>query len=214
MHLHRFGTSFVVGLLLLASTGCVGLTAQLLYVIKGDPQIPAEFPGLEGKRVAVVCVADTSNYDPSSASSQLAQGVGLLLQRKIKNIKVVRPDEVNDWMDNSNWKQLDFRDVGKGVHADMVVGIDLEGLRLREGPTLYKGHASVTVHVYDMSKRGEQVYHFNMADFTYPTNSGQHVADTSNREFQNRFIAELSNHVGRHFYPYDIKEDFAPDRIQ
>lgn len=141
----RLGLLLILVPILLTNAGCVGLTAQLLYVIKGDPQIPADFTGLEGKRVAVVCVAsNTSNYDPYAASTQLAYTVGSLLSKKIKNVTVIRPDQINNWIDNNNWNQIDFREVGKGVKADMVVGIDLEGFRLHEGATLYQGKASAS----------------------------------------------------------------------
>jgi len=54
-------------LLLLASAllvfpGC-GAMAQLMYVLKGH-NVPAEFQGLEGKKIAVVCVSDASAYGP------------------------------------------------------------------------------------------------------------------------------------------------------
>ena len=197
--------------LALSQSGCVGLTAQLLYVIKGDPQIPAEFEGLEGKRVAVVCVANTSSYDPNSASTQLAHAVSGLLRKKVKKINVLRPDQINNWIDNNNWNQVDFREVGKGVNAEMVVGIDLEGFVLHEDATLYKGWASATVRVFDITRRGEKVYSFSVPNFTFPSNGGQHVTDTTDRQFQARFVVELANHIARHFYAYDVKEDFGRD---
>jgi hypothetical protein len=212
MRCHRIGMLMFVVPLLLASAGCVGLTAQLLYVIKGDPEIPAEFTGLQGKRVAVVCVAsNTSNYDPASASTQLAYNLGSLLSKKVKNVTVIRPDKINNWIDNNNWNQVDFREVGKGVQADMVIGIDLEGFRLHEGATLYQGRASARVRVFDIKKRGEPVYHCNVPNFTFPKDGGKHITDTNDREFQSRFVVELANHIGQHFYGHPIKEDFAHD---
>ena len=54
--------SFTI-VMLVTTVGCMGGLAQLLYVIKGH-KIPAEFNGLEGKRVAVVCISDASAYGP------------------------------------------------------------------------------------------------------------------------------------------------------
>ncbi len=115
-------------------------------------------------------------------------------------------------MDNTNWNQADFRAVGKGVKADFVVGIDLEGLRLREGPTLYKGHASATVRVFDMSS-GKQVDLFSVPDFTYPVNTGKPVTEINERQFETQFVVHLATHIAKHFYAYPIKDGFAPDRI-
>jgi hypothetical protein len=212
MRPHRLEIAIILLPFMLASAGCVGLTAQLLYVIKGDPQIPANYTGLEDKKVAVVCVANnSSNYDPYSASTQLAYNVTSLLSKKVKNIKVVQPQKVNNWIDSNSWNQIDFREIGKGVQADMVVGIDLIGFRLHEGSTLYQGKATARVRVFDMKKQGEIVYKCEIDDFTFPANGGKHITDTNDRQFQARFVLELANHIGRHFYPHAVKEDFAYD---
>ena len=55
---------------LIGSTGCIGAMAQLLYVIKGHKS-PADFAGLEGKRVAVVVVSDASAYGPDTLTLSL-----------------------------------------------------------------------------------------------------------------------------------------------
>lgn len=52
---------------------------------------------------------------------------------------------------------------------------------------------------------------FRVPNFTYPPNGGKHITDTNDREFQARFIVELANHIGHHFYPHAVKEDFAVD---
>ena len=46
-------------------TGCVGALSQLIYTIRGHDEEPA-FPGLNDKRVAVVCVSDASAYGPDT----------------------------------------------------------------------------------------------------------------------------------------------------
>ena len=65
---------FVVALLtviLPSSLGCIGAAAQFVYLIKGA-KIDAEFDGLKGKRVAVVCISSNSAYGPDSETSILA----------------------------------------------------------------------------------------------------------------------------------------------
>ena len=79
--------SKLAGLLLLAvlipsATGCVGLAAHIGYFIWGN-KVPAEYPGLEDKRVAVICTAGGVNYGPDTATD---------LNRGIHGVNDVRDD--------------------------------------------------------------------------------------------------------------------------
>ncbi len=200
----------LVAALLTSSTGCVGGIAQIMYIIKGN-KIPAEFDGLAGKKVAVVCVANNSNYDPTAASSILSQLVEMLLRQNVKNIKVVRQQEIANWMDNNDWDQTDYRDIGKAVNADMVLGIDLDGYRLHEDATMFKGRANVTLTVYDMAQGGDAVFRRSLPNLTFPINGGQHVSETTDAQFQRLFLTNLARDIAKHFYPYEFNDEFARD---
>lgn len=193
------------------SSGCIGLTSQLIYMVKGQ-KVDPEFPGLKGKKVAVVCVANTSTYDPASAAAMLGQSVEAIMRQKLEGeIKLVRQSEISDWIDRNNWDQMDYRDIGRGVNAQMVLAIDLQGYRLHEDQTLFRGRANVTVTVYDMSKGGEPVFRRTMPNFCFPVNGGQHVSETNEAQFQRKFIVMLANEISKYFCPYELKEDFARD---
>ena len=64
--------------------------------------------------------------------------------------------EVADWLDSHGDDLTDYRDVGRGVKADMVVGIDLLSFNLHEGQTLLKGRAKVGVKVYAHDEEGRR----------------------------------------------------------
>ena len=53
-------------------TGCVGATAQLLYMFQGVV-VDAEFKGLKNKRVAVVCVSASPTFGRDTTSEMLAR---------------------------------------------------------------------------------------------------------------------------------------------
>lgn len=195
-----------------SNAGCIGMAAQLLYVIKGD-KVDAEFTGLEGKKVAVVCLSNTTGFDPGSAASTLAQYVELNLRKNVKKISLVRHQEVANWVDNNDWDRLDYRDIGRGVRADMVVAIDIDNFRLHEDATLYKGRTNWTVTVYDMSKSGEAVFRRSERNFQFPVNGGQHVSETTEENFQRKFLLILAEDIAKHFYAYEFKEDFARDAL-
>ena len=206
----RFAAGLLLLLLMAVSGGCAGLWAQIGYW-SGGAMVPAAYPRLDNQRVAVVCVTDTSSYASGTEPEVLARSVGTLLEENVHNIDVVRWQEVADWIDKNGWDELDYREVGKGVDADQVVAIDLEGFQLHEGSTLYRGRANVTVTVYDIANGGKEVYRNELPEITFPVNSPHPVADTSEAKFRREFLRVLSRQVAKQFYRYDIVEDYATD---
>lgn len=200
-------------LVALASNGCMAFTSHLLYWMKGGHHIAAEFPGLSEKRVAIVCVSNSSSSGPSSMSGMLERSVGIILSQKGDKIDIIHADEVADWIDNNDWNQIDYREIGRGVAADMVVGIDLDAVRLHEGMTLYKGRADVAVSVYDMSQDGEVVFRKVLPDFTFPQNGARHSTEMSEGQFRQLFITVLAQQCAKYFYDYRIEDDFANDAL-
>ena len=117
---------------LVPTTGCVGLVANLLNVAQGN-LIPAKFEGLEEHRVAVVCVSNSESFGPTTASVALARDVGKMLQQNVRKIQLIDPQTVADWIDKHGWDYLDYVALGKGVNAEMLVAIDLDSFSLHEG---------------------------------------------------------------------------------
>jgi hypothetical protein len=196
--------------LIATAPGC-GTLATVAYWIKGGDRAPAKFAGLKGKRVAVVCLDTHSLGGPGSEADAIAKSVGLALATNVSEIEVVRPAEVADWIDNQSGDLTDFRDVGRGVKSDMVVGIELLSFNLHEGQTLLKGRARVGVKVYDMSKgNGELAYESAPKEIAWPQNGARHVTENE-ANFRAIFIHTLSQQVARDFYSYEILEEFAGD---
>jgi hypothetical protein len=210
VHLRRILLAAALAVLASPSSGCVGVTAHLLYFWKGQ-KVPAAFSELEGKRVAVVCVSDSPGYGPNAAPAMLAQEVEQILGRQVKDVELVHQDDVADWIDRNDWNEIDYRDIGRGVGADMVVAIDLDSLRLHEGPTLYRGRANVKTSVYDMSAGGKIAYAKAPHEFVFPQHTPVPATDMSESQFRKMFADVLAKHVAKHFYDYELKDDFGPD---
>lgn len=191
------------------SSGCVGMLAQLGYIIYGEKR-DAEYEGLEGKKVAVVCVSGSSSYSSGAAAEQVAQIVGSLLKSKIEKMELISHNRVADWIDSNDWSEVDYREIGRGLEADMVVAIDLHSFTFRN-PTIYRGKADVTVRVIDMKADGAQVYRKRIPEFHYPANGGVHTADTTEDEFQIAFVKQLSWDIAKRFFDYDVLTEFAQD---
>jgi hypothetical protein len=215
VHLRAFRSVLFLGLAvgLAASGGCVGLTAQLLYWVKGGNKIDPEFAGMKGKRVAVVCVSNASASGPNTFCSLLERRVGQALKEQGDKIEVVSADDIADWIDSNDWNQMDYREIGRGVNADMVLGLDLANLRLHEGQTLYQGRVTLTATVYDMQDGGKVVFRRTIPDFTFPQNGPRHATEMTEARFRALFVEVLSKHVAKYFCAYQFEEDFAKDAM-
>ncbi len=193
--------------LLTCATGCAVLY-QLAY---GDgPKVPPKYSALKGKRVAVVCVMNSSAYGDGEVSMALSDRVGRLLVQRGDKIEVVPQDQVLDWMDTNDWDESNFVDVGRGVKADMVVGIDVAAFSIHESKTLLKGRASVTTTVFDVAK-GTEVFRTTDHEHSFPTSHAIPIVSTDWRSFERLYIEVLAEHIAKNFYEYSLVEDFARD---
>ena len=197
--------------LLAAVPGC-GALATVAWLIKGEPKEPAKFSGLENKRVAVVCLDANSLSGPGGEADAIAKAVNIALGYHVPNIHMVRPAEAADWIDSKNEDLTDYRDVGRGVKAEMVVGIDLVSFSIHEGQTLLKGRARVGVKVYDMTKGGEVVYDSPVKEISWPENGARHVTENE-ANFRAIFIHTLAQKIANDFYDYELMREFATDAV-
>jgi hypothetical protein len=206
----RRGICLAAGLsLMVALPGC-GPIATIAWLIHGPEMIPAEFEGLKGKRVAVVCLDANSLTGPGGEADTVGRAVAMMLAKNVPEIKMVRQNEVADWLDSHGDDVTDFRDVGRGVKADMVVGIDLASFNLHEGKTLLKGRSKYGMKVYDMKKGGDMVYEVAPKEFAWPENGARHVTENE-ANFRTVFIGMLAERIARDFYAVELAKDFSND---
>lgn len=206
----RRGVCLAAGLSLLTAIPGCGPIATIAWLIHGPEMIPAEFEGLKGKRVAVVCLDTNSLTGPGGEADTVGRAVGMMLAKNVPEIKLVRQNEVADWLDSHGDDVTDFRDVGRGVKADMVVGIDLATFNLHEGKTLLKGRARYGIKVYDMKKGGDVVYEVAPKEFTWPENGARHVTENE-ANFRTVFIGMLAERIARDFYAVELATGFGND---
>ena len=117
--------------------------------------------------------------------------VSELLVENVKNIDVVNPREVDNWLDESDWG--DFKELAEAVHADKVVYIEMNDFELYKGKTLYQGQADVSVTVYDMKNNGKLVWDRHLGEILYPTNSGIPAQDKPVQQFEREFVAIVAD---------------------
>ena len=196
-------------LLVPLTAGCSTLLTVAYLVQPAD--MPAEFAGLKGKRVAVVCrpIIELEFTDAGSAR-ELATLVGDQLEQNVNRCDVVGQHEVARWIDENAW--VDYQTVGKALEADHVIGIDLEEFRFHEGSTLYRGRATAHVKVYDLEEK-KLVFRKRIDDFAFPANNAIPAADRSETEFRSLFLQILSQRISRLFHAYESREVFAEDSL-
>jgi len=192
------------------AAGCRSIVTFMAYMLKGT-DAEADFKGLQGKKVAVVCrpMANLSFGNAAKAEADLARQVGTLLRQNISKIKIVDAQKVAEWTDQNDWSE--YPEVGKAMGADMVVGIDLQEFKLYQGQTLYQGRASLMVTVYDCKEGGKVVYEKSVPRALYPPNTGIPTSDLPELEFRRKFVRVLADQIARHFYAHDAHADLNQD---
>ncbi len=194
-------------------SGCVGAMSQLMYVIKGH-DVPAAYSGLEGKRVAVVCVSDASAYGPDELTYTVSRAIGIKLGQGVKNIQLIPTADVENWVDENGWDEMDFGALGRGVNADRVVAIEIASYSIHEGPTIYKGRSELTVTVYDLeNEAGATVaFGFGPENFAFPKD-GRPSIQSNDRQFEAFYLAYLTKYISNQFIKHDRLESFAADAM-
>jgi hypothetical protein len=199
----------VLAAVVFSAGGCRSLAILAAYLIKGT-DVEADYRGLEGKKVAVVCRAGTGlTFGNPTVASDLARQVSLLLTTNGHKIKVVDHQKVSQWTDANEWTE--FPEVGKALGAEMVVGIDLAEFSLYQGQTLYQGKANATISVYDCANGNKVVFEKSLPQVLYPPNTGIPTSDQPKVQFRRRFIRVLADQIARHFYPHDPHADLGLD---
>jgi hypothetical protein len=182
-----------------------------VYWVKGN-KIDPRCTALEEKRVAVVCVTGerVEGLGLNNEGESLARMVSSVLEKNVKKIQIIRPEEVADWRDTNQWDEVDYRSIGRGLKADMVVAIDLSSFNLHEDSTLLRGKAGVKTTVYDIKNEGKIVFRDGPKEFAFPENSARHSVENE-ANFHRIFVYMLSQDIAKNFYPYDAVDDVAKD---
>lgn len=197
-----------------SNLGCVGVGAHLLYWMQGT-RIDAEYEGLEGKRIAVVCISDAAPYGPDVSTQMLGKFVRRKIAREIKKVDVVSHSEIESWTDTNNWDQIDYMEIGKGVNADIVIAIELSGYALQQGSALYRGNTKYSIQVYDLKRESDPripVFGKGPVEFSFPKDHPIPVTSSlSSTKFEQMFLNELGLQISNCFCGYEMPENIARD---
>ena len=129
--------------------GCKSVLETVTLLVNGT-DLPADYTGLKGKTVAIVCKPLTSDeFSNAGTARALTEGICERLKTHVKDIHLVNAQKVAKLLDEEGLE--DYLEIGKKLKADKVVGIDIESFGVRDGQTLYRGRAKVSIQVYDVA---------------------------------------------------------------
>jgi hypothetical protein len=202
----------VLSLVLLTSAvvGCKSALQSFTLLYEGY-DIPAEWDGLKGKKVAVVCKPLTSqDFSNSGAARALSEGICERLKTHIKDIHVIDPQKVANLVDEKGME--DYLEIGKALKAEKVVAIDIESFGVLDGQTLFRGRSSVSIRVYDVADKKVE-WRKSPPQFVYPRTGSTPAADVAETQFRNQFVEVLVEQIARFFYPHGRHDDFGSDAL-
>ena len=208
---HALLLALVVTATLATTTGCIQEMAQLLYVIKGHKMDPA-FPGLEGKKVAVVCNSDAAAFGPDALSVTIAKHIGIALVTSEDEITLAAPAKVADYIDTNGWNEEKAGELGEAVGADYVIVIDVEEYSIHEGATLYKGRSDWTASAYNVANGGQIAFSNGPNHFAFPE-TGRPSLQTSERVFESFYLGRLCDRISKQFVTYDKMDSYADEAM-
>jgi hypothetical protein len=203
--------------LLLTTIGCASALTTGLVIFKGTDVKPDCDILLTGdKRVAVVPRSVYSNaYEMQNAPREIARQVNVLLEKNIlenhrlnqrnKKLKIVEQSKVETWLDNCNNDFASFVEVGrdKSIKADVVIGIDIIGFRIRDpqNASLTQGRCEVQIQAIDCETGKVEARETLMV--VYPPNMPFPLAPNKEQQFRSEFIRVVSERVAALFHYYD-----------
>lgn len=202
---------FYIGLvaLLFTSGGCVQFAANLIHAVRGN-DTPAEYAGLDEKRVAIICSVDGA-VASEAASSVLTSYIGNALAQNLPKATVIGQEEVDKWLEIEGWSNNDALAIGKGVKADQVVRVQVSNFQLREGATLYRGSCDIRVVVYDIKADGRLAFEKQITEHAFPRVGGTPVSDTTEAKFRSVYLHILATKIASLFHPADPTAEYALD---
>lgn len=200
---------FALGGVVAGQLGCTNALVGALYLFKGNSVGP-EYKALKGKRLAIVCRPIVElQYSTGSVSEELAQTLGVFLEKNLGRIEIIDPQKVAAWTDEHEWEE--FTEIGEALDAEMVLGIDLQHFSIYQGQTLYQGKALASLRLFDMREKGKVVFQKTLPQVVYPPNTGVPTSEKDEGEFRRTFVSVLADQIGRYFYAHDAYSDFARD---
>jgi hypothetical protein len=143
-------TTLLAGASLLSLPGC----GEFLYFLQPyDPVEPAPGPKLKGKTVVVLThVSPGAGSDYGDLSRDLSREVTSLLRKGVKNIKVIDPEKIAEWVAaHPSW--TDPAEAAKAFEADAAIFLDVTNFDTEDAksPGLMYGESNIHIQLWEIA---------------------------------------------------------------
>jgi len=203
MTMRIVAVSFVLPLALV-STGCKALA---LFLPEPTKTVPAEYPYLVDKKVAIAVKApDEMQFEYANIHWEVADHVRVALESTVRGVTVIEPKKVVDYQrSHADWETMDSARLGREFGADRLIEIELTQYTTREpeSPHLYRGHISAALRVFNTEYANSQpAYQADVHTVYPPTGPGQYGA--TDRAIRAATMDAFAQDVSAKFYDRQV----------
>ena len=217
----------IAGLLIASalSSACDPLMLSYFLVVGLDPKREPDcmiFRNRKDSKVVILTSApvDTQVSVFAHADRELGHLFSQQLQANIAackdKIRIAAPAKVQKYLEeHPNWQTMDRAEIGKDLDADFVIDLEINQLSLYEKESrneLYRGHAEISVTVFDAAKPGEPPVYRKEYSTVYPRSKGAiPVGDISVQAFKFAFMKRVATDLSWLFAGHSTTDDYTCD---
>ncbi len=193
------------------NAGCQAIAFPfLMWGQEPQRDVPAEYPYLANKRVAIVVRAGWEmRFEYENVEWEVADHVQLALENHVPEVSVVDPQKVVSFQrETRDWEEMDPAEIGKRFRADRVMEIDLTQYTTREpeSPQLRRGYIAGVINVYNVDYPDSAPAYSQAMRTVYPPD-GPGAWGTSDRGIRYATMEAFAEEVAAPFYDRKVKVD-------
>lgn len=189
--------------------GCQLIAAPImLWGQEPTRPVPAEYPYLPGKTVAIAVWADSeTSLTFPHVQLEIAEHLTQALREHVERLEFVgNRDIVRYQRRNLDWDREDPATLGAQLGADRFIVIELTQYTTREpeSPQLYRGRIAANVKVYDTEYPRTQPAYKTPIEAVYPPDSAGKWG-TSDSEIRKAAMEAFAEEFTNRFYERKVK---------
>jgi hypothetical protein len=195
---------------LLGTSGCRWFAAPFLMWHKEPTKVvPAEYPHLAGKKVAIVVWADMDTlFEFPHIQLELSEHVRYAMQPNIEKVTFVPNRQIVEAQRrDSAWSRRSPAALGARFEADRVLLIELTQCSTREPDSthLYRGRISANLKVYDTAQPEAEPVWKGTCEAAFPKDA-QAAWGTDENTVRRATMEAFGQEVANFFYERKVKK--------
>jgi len=178
--------------------------------------VEAQYVGLDEKRLVIVVYADRGSMIEYPKVRQEVSGfITKQFQLKMPKVKLVRPEEVLRWQDDTDWEGLPVKSIGEHFSTQRVLYVEVGQYSTRSpgGQDLLQGRISATVKVYEVDAPGDVAAWSQVFDVKWPEAAPTDVTHSNDLVARRRVLETFSTRVVNSFHDHREMEQTVKEKF-